>query len=134
VAKLLGFGHAGANIQKAVSIATAQCYRDPLSFGDNINLWLDEESAINYSIYRSPSPRTITEIPVREVINAVAEVIAEEFSLPKDKVPTITARKLGFSSAGAKIAETINTILDMMLANNIIRDVNGLVSMNEPQQ
>ena len=134
VAKLLGFGHAGANIQKAVSVATAHCYHDPLSFEGNINLWLDEQSAISYNIYRSPSPRAITEIPVREVINAVAEVIMEEFSLPKEKLPTIAARKLGFSSAGAKIAETINYILDMMLSNNIIREVNGLVSMNEPQE
>ena len=134
LAKLLGFGHAGANVQKAVSFATAQCFRDPLSFGDNVCLWLDEESAVNYKGYRSPSPRTITEIPIREVVNAVAEVIVEEFSLPKEKVPTIAARKLGFSSAGAKIAETINSILEMMLANHVIRDVNGLVSINESQK
>lgn len=131
VAKLLGFGHAGANIQKAVSIATAQCYRDPLSLGGVSSLWLDEKSAANFTTYRSPSPRTITEIPVCEVMNAVREVILEEFSLPKDKIPTIAARKLGFSSAGAKIAETINAILEMMLANQVIRDVNGLISINE---
>ena len=39
------------------------------------------------------------------------EVIKEEFSLPKDKIPTIAARKLGFSSAGAKICDVINNVI-----------------------
>jgi hypothetical protein len=64
-------------------------------------------------------------------MNAVREVILEEFSLPKEKIPTIAARKLGFSNAGAKIAETINAVLDMMLRNSDIREVNGMVSFVE---
>ena len=64
-------------------------------------------------------------------MNAVHEVILEEFSLPKEKIPTIAARKLGFSNAGAKIAEAINAILDMMLRNSDIREVNGMISLCE---
>ena len=130
LARLFGFGHAGANIQKAVSIATAKFYRDQDSLGGICCLWLDQASSKNYKNYRSPSPRSITEIPVCEVMNAVHEVILEEFSLPKEKIPTIAARKLGFSNAGAKITETINTILDMMLQKDDIREVNGMLSFN----
>ena len=128
VARLFGFGHAGANIQKAVAMAAAKFYRDPLSIGGVSSLWADEASASDYCTYRSPSPRSITEIPVCEVRNVVREVIGEEFSLPKEKIPTVAARKLGFSNAGAKIADTINAVLDMMLRNGDIREVNGLVS------
>ena len=131
VARLFGFGHAGANIQKAVTLASAKFYQDPLSLGGVSSLWMNEESSKNYKTYRSPSPRSITEIPVREVMNAVHEVILEEFSLPKEKIPTITARKLGFSNAGAKIVETINAILNMMLQKGDIREVNGMVSLSE---
>ena len=131
LARIFGFGHAGANIQKAVTFATAKFYRDPLSLGGVSSLWLDEKSSKDYKTYRSPSPRTITEIPACEVMNAVREVILEEFSLPKEKIPTIAARKLGFSNAGAKIAETINAVLDMMLRNSDIREVNGMVSFVE---
>jgi hypothetical protein len=130
LARLFGFGHAGANIQKAVSIAAPKFYRDPLTTGDDCSLWIDEASAMSYTTYRSPSPRSITEIPVREVMNAVREVISEEFSLPKDKIPTIAARKLGFSNAGAKIAETINAVIDIMLRNGIIRAAGGMVSLS----
>jgi hypothetical protein len=62
-------------------------------------------------------------------MNAIHEVFSEEFSLPKDKIPTATARKLGFSNAGSKIAETINTILDMMLQKGDIREMNGRYSI-----
>ena len=131
LARLFGFGHAGANVQKAVTLATSKFYRDPLSLDGINSLWIDEKSSKDYQSYRSPSPRSITEIPVREVMNAVREVILEEFSLPKEKIPTIAARKLGFSNAGAKIAETINAILDMMIQNSDIKEVNGMVSFVE---
>ena len=65
-----------------------------------------------------------------EIANAIKEVIEEEFSLPKDRIPTIAARKLGFSNAGAKITETINTILDMMLKKGDIREVKGMILFN----
>lgn len=129
LARIFGFGHSGANIQKAVSLAAARLYRDPLSIGGDSSLWISEAAARDYTAYRSPSPRTITEIPVREVMNAVKEVINEEFSLPKDRIPTIAARKLGFSNAGPKIAETINAVIDLMLRNGIIREVNGRLSI-----
>ena len=57
-------------------------------------------------------------------------MIEEEYSLPKDRIPTIAARKLGFSNAGAKITETINAILDMMLQKGDIREVNGMLLFN----
>ena len=130
LAKALGFGHAGPNIQRAVSFALSDLYMDSLSVSGLNGVWLDEESAKDFKGYRAPSPRSITEIPTIEIANAIKEVIEEEFSLPKDKIPTIAARKLGFANAGAKITETINTILDMMLQKGDIREVNGMLLFN----
>ena len=130
LARALGFGHAGANIQRAVSFALSGLYLDSLSVSGLNGVWLDEESAQNFKGYRAPSPRSITEIPMIEIANAIKEVIEEEFSLPKDRIPTIAARKLGFSNAGAKITETINTILDMMLKKGDIREVKGMILFN----
>lgn len=103
---------------------------DSLSVSGLNGVWLDEECAKNFKGYRAPSPRSITEIPMIEIANAIKEVIEEEFSLPKDKIPTIAARKLGFSNTGAKITETINAILDMMLKKGDIREVNGMLLFN----
>ena len=118
--KVLGFGHAGANIQRAVTAAAPRLYQDPLVLDGMVSFWFDEKSAQGYSSYRAPSPRAITEIPAVEIANAIKEVLREEFSLPADKIPTIAARKLGFSSAGAKISETIKKTLELMERKQMI--------------
>ena len=131
LAKLFGFGHAGPNIQKAITYASEFFYVDPVSIGGVKSLWLNETSALDYRSYRAPSPRAITEIPVCEIMNAVYEVVLEEFSIPVTKIPSLTARKLGFSSTGSKITETINAIVEMMLRYGRIKDTMGLISIVE---
>ena len=131
LSKAIGFGHAGANVQRAVSYAVSKLYQDPLSIDGVYSFWLDEASAKDYKNYRSPSPRSITEIPAIEIANAIREVIDEEFSLPKDKIPTIAARKLGFASAGAKICEVINKTIDLLEQNAVITITNGSVTMHQ---
>ncbi len=130
LAKALGFGHAGPNVQKAVSLALSGLYQDPLSVDGICSFWLDKKSASNFKGYRAPSSRNITEIPVIEIANAIKEVVKEEFSLPKDKIPTIVARKLGFSSAGAKICDIINKTVDMLEEEKAVTVTNGLVSLS----
>ena len=131
LAKLFGFSHVGANIQRGVELAGAKFYRVPLACGEGYTLWLDEQSALSFDYYRSPSPRTITEIPEVEIMNAIKEVISEEFSLPKDKIPALTARKLGFSNTGAKISEAVTSLLDLMTRQQIIKETNGLVALHD---
>ena len=131
LAKAIGFGHAGANVQRAVAYAVSKLYQDPLSIDGVYSFWLDEESAKDYQNYRAPSPRSITEIPAIEIANAIKEVVEEEFSLPKDKIPTIAARKLGFASAGAKICEVINKTIDLLAQNAVITITNGSVTMRQ---
>ena len=120
LAKALGFGHAGANVQRAVSFAVSRLYQDPYSIGDTYSFWLNEESARDYRGYRAPSPRSISEIPVVEIVNAMKELLQEEFSLPQDKIPSLTARKLGFSSAGTKICEVMKAVLDMLEQQSVV--------------
>ena len=129
LAKAIGFAHAGANVQRAVSFALSSLYQDPLSIDGIYSFWLDEKSANDYKNYRAPSPRSITEIPAIEIVNAIKEVIKEEFSLPKDKIPTIAARKLGFSSAGAKICDVINKTIDLLEKNSAVVITNGMVTL-----
>ena len=129
LAKALGFAHAGANVQRVVSFAMSGLYQDPLSIDGVYSFWLNEKSANDFKGYRAPSNRSIAEIPAIEIVNAIKEVVSEEFSLPKDKIPTIAARKLGFSSAGAKISETINKAVDLLEAQKVVTVTNGSVSL-----
>ena len=128
LAKVTGFGHAGTKVKNAVALALIGLYKDPLSVDGIYSYWLDEKSAKDYPFYRSPSPRSITEIPTIEVANAIKEIIIEEFSLPRNNIPTLAAKKLGFSSAGAKICEVINKTLDLLDKESVVIIKNGLVS------
>jgi hypothetical protein len=115
-------------VQKAVSFALPSLYQDPLSIDGIYSFWTDKESADGYRYYRAPSPRTITEIPTVEVANVIKEIVKEEFSLPKDKIPGIAAKKLGFSSTGAKINDVINKTIDLLEKNAILVVTNGQVT------
>ena len=128
LAKVLSFAHAGANVQRAVSFALPSLYQDPLSIDGIYSFWADKESADGYRYYRAPSPRSITEIPTVEVANAIKEVVKEEFSLPKDKIPGIAAKKLGFSSTGTKINDVINKTIDLLEKNAVLVVTNGQVT------
>lgn len=132
LAKAFGFGHAGSNIQRGVMLATRKLYKDPLSVCGINSYWLNEESAKDYHFYRAPSPRTITEIPTVEVANAIIELLEESLSIPKDNIPTIAAKKLGFSGAGSKISDVISKTIRLLEKNSVIViSDSGRVSLNQ---
>ena len=129
LAKALGFGRTGTNIQRAVSYAVAAFYRDPMSIGGINSYWLNEEDSKDYEGYRAPSSRIITEIPAVEIMNVVKEVVEEEFSMPIDKIPTIAAKKLGFSGTGSKINEVVKAAIALLEQNGVIVTNNGVVTL-----
>ncbi len=129
LAKCLGYSYASVNVMKAIELATRSLYRETSPVDGEPCFWLEKKYADAYSFYRSGSARSISEIPAIEVINAVKEVIREEFSLPKNRIPSVVAKKLGFGNLGPKINETVNTVLNWMEQCAII-NINGeMVSM-----
>ena len=133
VAKALGFGHAGSNIQRLVSHVNGcgEIYKDPIQIGKYSFYWLNKESSLDFNTYRSPSPRSILEIPAIEIINAIKELVREEYSLPWDKIPTLTAKKFGFSGAGKAISTTVKDVLNYMQKIGIIQLKGDYVCLTE---
>ena len=130
LAKSLGYGHAGSNIQTAVTFATKDCFTVKADIGCDY-CFMNKETADDYKSYRGKSPRSIAEIPQIEIANAIMEVISEEFSLPLDKIPTLAAKKLGFASAASKIREAINSVLTILERQNRIVVKNSFASLHE---
>lgn len=133
VAKAIQFGHAGSNIQRLILYAAQNgaIYKDPLLIGRYPFYWIDEESSKDYHTYRSPSPRSISEIPAIEIINVIKELVNEEIALPKDKIPTFAAKKFGFSGAGKAICTSINDTIKYMLQHNILVEKGDYICLNE---
>ena len=128
MAKVFGFEMVGANIQRAVAYAVKQFYQDPYSIAGERSFWLREKDAQNYLNYRV-SERPVTDIPAIEIMNAVREVVEEEFSVPKDKIPSLAARKLGFSRKGAKINDVILVAIELLEKAGIIIINNDYISL-----
>lgn len=135
VAKAIGFGHAGANIQKLIAFAWHQgaIFQDSLKIGKIPAYWLDKGSSENYTTYRSPSPRSIQEIPDIEIVNVIKELVGEEYSLPMGKIPTLAAKKFGFAAAGKAICTSINDAINYLLQENILIKNGGYICLNEGQ-
>ena len=130
LAKALGFGHAGSNVQAAVTYATKGCYKMTSKITSDC-YFINKETADNYNSYRGKSPRSIAEIPQIEIENAIIEVVREEFALPQDKIPTLAAKKMGFASAASKIREVINSTILVLIAQNKILAKDSFVTIPE---
>jgi len=128
MAKIFGFGHVGGNIRTAVDMLKTKFYCQTMLNGDTC-FWLDRASANDYKYYRTPSPRAIQEIPDIEIKNAISEVITEEFSLPRAKIASLTARKLGYATTGSKISEVILAVLSLMEQEAIVKTSGDMVTM-----
>ena len=128
MARVFGFELVGANIQRAVAYAVKQFYQDPYSIAGERSFWLSEKDAQDYLNYRA-SDRPITDIPAIEIMNAVREVVEEEFSVPKDKIPPLAARKLGFARTGPKIYDVVLVAIDLLEKAGIITINNDYISL-----
>ena len=130
LAKALGFGHAGSNIQAAVTYATEGCYKMKSDITSDC-YFINKEAADNYKSYRGKSQRSIAEIPQIEIENAIIEVVREEFALPQNRIPTLAAKKLGFASAASKIREAINSTIVILIGQNRIVAKDNYVTLSE---
>ena len=129
VARLLGFGHVGNIIMGAVTNSANAFYRAPMEFDSEPTYWLDEASARNFKGYRAPSPRAITEVPAVELAQVVQEVVEEEFSLQREQIAGLVARKLGFGSTGSKINAVVNAVIDNMISSGRLQQNGNAVTI-----
>ncbi len=119
LAKTLGYVSPSKNIMKALEIATRSFYRENSPVDGQPVYWLEKRYADAYAYYRSPSPRAINEIPSIEIINAVKEVLREEFSAPISKISGAVLKKLGFNF-GPKLSEAVMDVVNWMIQKGII--------------
>ena len=131
LARALGFAQLNTKVKEAVELYSQQFYRTPMLGGRGYCLWLNESAAAAYHSYRSPSARTIQEIPDAEIANVIIEVVSEEFSLPRTSVPKLTAKKLGFANTGPKMSELILAVLSDLQQKGRVNDNNGFISISE---
>ncbi len=77
-------------------------------------IWLNKTAEKNYSYYRKASGREITEIPEKEMVNAIAESLREERTLPMHDLILHSLKKLGFNRHGTVVDATLEKVIKNM--------------------
>jgi len=131
IARLYGFSRAGSELKLIVNNLCLNFYKDPLITKDCVYFWKTEDDSKNYKIYRSPSPRSINEIPTIEIVNAIKEILKNEVSLSVDDIPKVTAQALGYARTGATIYSVIINVIELMKIKRIVFNKNNMLTLVE---
>ena len=75
--------------------------------------------------------RKIDQIAIEEISEAIKIILKNSIGIERDDLIVGTARIFGFTNTGPKIKERINTAIDDLVHNNIIKIVDGKINLME---
>lgn len=79
--------------------------------------------------YRKNNGRDATEIPLVEVMNAITESVAEQFSINTDALTLIVAKKLGFTRRGTRVDQVLSDALAILISEGRIVNADGMLRL-----
>ncbi len=118
---------AGSNLKKTVqaAISEAENSGDIIKIGD----FLYDASNNNVIIRRRQKPN-IELISDEEIAKSIEMVLLHKDNVSTKQIAKETSRNFGFKSTSKKTAARINSVLDLMIANNRVKIVNDYVELN----
>ncbi len=97
------------SLQKMLGAHLKHFYND-----GNGALWIDQSVCDAYDSYRPNSGRDVTEIPEKEIINAISETLSEQVALNEDDLTMIASKKMGFTRRGTNVDAAFKKALNSM--------------------
>lgn len=118
---------AGANLKKTVksAIDSSEEAGDIIRIGD----FLYDASDNNVTIRRRVKPN-VELISDEEIAKSIELVLIHNPNVTTKQIPKLTSRNFGFRSTSKKTAARINSVLDLMIANNRVKIQNDIVELN----
>ena len=118
---------AGANLKKTVNnaIETAESSGSIIKIGD----FLYDASSNNVLIRKRNKPN-IDMISDEEIAKSIELVLTYNPNISTKDIPKATSRNFGFRSTSKKTAARINSVLDLMIANNTVKIDKDHVELN----
>lgn len=97
--------------------------------GDSFTYYTSEEDFKKFTGYRSASGRTILEIPLVEIENALIETIGAQVSLSEDSAMLISAKKFGYARRGANVDQALVSAINHLVDVGTLVRENGKVKL-----
>lgn len=93
-------------------------------------LWYSEEDDVVPRLRLAREMLKIEVICDEEIASAILETLETQYASPKDAIPTITARLLGFQQTSEQIRKAILTVVDRLLkAGELIQKEDGRIDL-----
>lgn len=117
---------AGSKLKKTVNsaISNAESKGDIIKIGDFLY-----DSSNNDVLIRRRNKPNIELISDEEIAKSIELVLTYNKNITTKQIPKETSRNFGFKSTSKKTASRINSVLDLMIANNRVKIVNDFVEL-----
>ena len=117
---------AGSNLKKTVNkaIENAESSGDIIKIGDFLY-----DASDNNVIVRKRNKPNIELISDEEIAKSIELILIHKSNVTTGQIPKEAARNFGFKSTSKKTASRINSVLDLMIANNRVKIVNDFVEL-----
>jgi superfamily I DNA and/or RNA helicase/very-short-patch-repair endonuclease len=112
-----GIGRLGTRLEAHLSLLLSSVPH----YQSGNTIWIDQDQYKSYKQYRINSKRDALDIPTTEIVNAIAQVIKEQISLPTDDLIRQAAVLLGFSHIGTNVDDSIRNGLKEAIKSNIVK-------------
>ena len=108
--------------------AALGCYFDKGDSETNPTVWTSEDRLKGWNKYRKASGREIEEIPPCEIGNCIAYLVQQQGTIPSSELKRVVAHQFGFPRVGQKVDKYLEECIQLMIANEKLREDNGMVS------
>ena len=108
--------------------AALGCYFDKGDSETNPTVWTSEDRLKGWNKYRKASGREIEEIPPCEIGNCIAYLVQQQGTIPSNELKRVVAHQFGFPRVGQKVDKYLEECIQLMIANEKLREDNGMVS------
>ena len=118
---------AGSNLKKTVSSAidSAENSGDIIKIGDFLY-----DASNNEVLIRKRDKPNIELISDEEIAKSIELVLIHNSDVTTKQIAKLTSRNFGFKSTSKKTSTRINSVLDLMIANNRVKIQNDIVELN----
>ncbi len=118
--------------KRSVLVANIRGLYPPEIRGDFVTYWAygADRNIRTYRVAESTSDsRDISAVPLKELLNACADVVEVSVSIPRNVCVSAVGKALGYKRAGANVISTVEKALDIALEDGLVIERNGDLMM-----
>jgi very-short-patch-repair endonuclease len=135
VAAHWGIGKVGSGVSKRINHIVSSANIKYSKSNGRFFLWECGTNPSEYKLFRVPgkdeaSKRSADELPPEEIANAGLHVLKNQISLPIDDLICETARVFGYARTGQKVALSMKSGIDLLVARGDASEQDGTIVLN----